>query len=88
MDNIKKEDLPAELKGKSKEEQMKYIEQKKAQRTSYQNKIGELSKKREAYITEERKKLGEADGKKDLGSAIVESLVATAQKTGFTVKTH
>lgn len=86
LDNLKKEDLPAELKGKSKEEQVKYIEQKKAERTRYQNKIGELSQKREAYIAEERKKLGEADGKKDLGSAIVESLVATAQKTGFTVE--
>lgn len=85
LDSIKKEDLPAELKGKSKEEQTKYIEQKKTERTNYQNKIGELSKKREEYIAQEKKKMSESNAKKDLGSAIIESLVATAQKTGFTV---
>ncbi len=86
LDSIRVEDLPAELKGKSKEEQTKYIENKKADRTRYQNKIGELSKKREEYIAEEMKKISESDAKKDLGSAIIESLVATAQKTGFTVE--
>lgn len=85
LDSIHAEDLPAELKGKSKEEQTKYLDGKKADRTKYQNKIGELSKKREEYITEEMKKINESEAKKDLGSAIVESLVATAQKTGFTV---
>jgi hypothetical protein len=86
LDSIRKEDLPAELKGKTKEEQQKYIDTKKAERTKYQNKIGELSRKREAYIAEELKKINESDAKKDLGSAIIESLVATAQKTGFTVE--
>jgi hypothetical protein len=86
LDSIRKEDLPAELKGKTKEEQEKYIENKKMERTKYQNKIGELSKKREEYIAEEMKKINESDAKKDLGSAIIESLVATAQKTGFMVE--
>jgi hypothetical protein len=86
LDSLRKEDLPAELKGKSKEEQLKYIEDKKVERTKYQNKIGELSKKREEYIAEETKKINESNAKKDLGSAIIESLVATAQKTGFTVE--
>jgi hypothetical protein len=85
LDSLRKDDLPAELKGKTKEEQTKYIEGKKAERTKYQNKIGELSKKREEYIAEELKKINESDTKKDLGSVIIESLVATAQKTGFTV---
>lgn len=86
LDSLRKEDLPAELKGKSKEEQQKYIEQKKSERTNYQNQIGELSRKREAFIAEERKKINESNGKKDLGSAIIESLVTTAQKTGFNVE--
>lgn len=86
LDSMRVEDLPTELKGKSKEEQTKYIEHKKAERNKYQNQIGELSKKREAYIAEEMKKISESDAKKDLGSAIIESLVATAQKTGFTVE--
>lgn len=86
LDSLRVEDLPAELKGKTKEEQTKYIENKKMERTKYQNKIGELSKKREEYIAEEMKKINESDAKKDLGSAIIESLVATAQKTGFMVE--
>jgi len=86
LDSIRVEDLPAELKGKSKEEQNKYIEKKKADRSKYQTQIGELSKKREEYIAVERKKISETNAKKDLGSAIIESLVATAQKTGFTVE--
>ncbi|WP_343636805.1 hypothetical protein [Fluviicola sp.] len=86
LDSIRPEDLPAELKGKSKEEQKKYIDDKKAERVKYQNKIGELSKKREEYIAEETKKINESNAQKDLGSAIIESLVATAQKTGFTVE--
>lgn len=86
LDSIRETDLPAELKGKTKEEQTKYIENKKMERTKYQSKIGELSKKREEYIAEEMKKINESDAKKDLGSAIIESLVATAQKTGFTVE--
>jgi hypothetical protein len=86
LDSLRTEDLPAELKGKSKEEQTRYIENKKAERTKYQNQIGELSKKREAFIAEEMKKISETNAKKDLGSAIIESLVATAQKTGFTVE--
>jgi hypothetical protein len=86
LDSIRTEDLPAELKGKSKEEQNKYLEKKKADRSKYQTQIGELSKKREEYIAAERKKISETNAKKDLGSAIIESLVATAQKTGFTVE--
>ena len=86
LDSLRAEDLPVELKGKSKEEQTKYIENKKAERTKYQSQIGELSKKREAYIAAEMKKISESNAKKDLGSAIIESLVATAQKTGFTVE--
>ena len=86
LDSIRAEDLPAELRGKTKEEQNKYIEGKKADRFRYQSQIGELSKKREEYIAAERKKISETTAKKDLGSAIIESLVATAQKTGFTVE--
>lgn len=86
LTELKEEDLPAELKGKSKEEQVKYIEKKKAERVKYQDQISELSKKREEYIDAELKKLNELNAQKDLGSAIIESLVTTAQKTGFTIQ--
>lgn len=86
LDSIREQDLPKELKGKSKEEQIKYIEQKKAERIRYQNNISELSKKREAYIEAELKKISESGTQKDFGSAIIESLVTTAQKNGFTIQ--
>lgn len=86
LDSIRAQDLPAELKNKSKEEQLKYIQAKTAERTKYQNQINELSKKREDYIEEALKKLNEANTQKDFGAAIIESLVTTAQKNGFTVE--
>lgn len=87
LDSIRTQNLlPAELKNKPKEEQLKYIENKNAERIKYQNQIHELSQKREDYIKEELKKMSETNAQKDFGSAIIESLVTTAQKNGFTVE--
>ncbi|MNU94710.1 hypothetical protein D3C71_846990 [compost metagenome] len=86
LDSIREQDLPKELKGKTKEQQIQYIDHKKAERIKYQNNISDLSKKREAYIEAELKKISESGTQKDLGSAIIESLVTTAQKNGFTIE--
>ncbi|MNE60650.1 hypothetical protein D3C80_1558110 [compost metagenome] len=86
LDSIREQDLPKELQGKTKEQQIQYIEDKKADRIKYQNNISDLSKKREAYIEAELKKMSESGTQKDFGSAIIESLVTTAQKNGFTIE--
>lgn len=83
---LPKDQLPKELQGKSNEELEKYVQEKKEERTVYQNKINELSTKRRLYIEDEKKKQVESGKQKDLGAAIKESLESNATKNGFTIK--
>lgn len=53
---LDKKDLPDSLKNKSKAELHKMVQAKKAERTAIQGQIESLSKQRDAYIAEERKK--------------------------------
>lgn len=85
LDSIKKEDLPEELKGKSREEQLKIIEAKKADRARYQSNINELARKRNEFIEEEKKKRANESGQEDLGTTIVKSMNSTAEKKGYNV---
>lgn len=59
--SVRAEDLPDELKGKSKEEQVKVIEANQAKRAQIQKKIAELSKKRAAHLEADAKKAPAAD---------------------------
>ncbi|MGZ5191288.1 MAG: hypothetical protein ACXWCZ_09735, partial [Flavisolibacter sp.] len=52
LDKLKTEDLPAEYKGKSKEEIKKIVLEKAKERETIQKEIGELAVKRQKYITE------------------------------------
>lgn len=82
--NVKESELPAELKGKSKEEIQKTIAAKSAARDTIQKEIEELSKKRQAYIDSEMKKRGTEDSD-DLGKAIESSIVELAKKNGYSL---
>ena len=53
--DLKKEDLPTELKGKSPEQIEHYIQTKKAERKQIQTEIQALNAKREAFIAEQKK---------------------------------
>lgn len=75
--------LPAELKGKSKEELKKVVAVKSAERGKIQKEIEELSRKRQEYIDAEMKKRGGADSD-DLGKAIQRSIIDQAKKNGYT----
>lgn len=55
LDKIEKEQLPQELKGKSKSEMASYIEGKKKERSDIQKEIQDLNNKREAYIASKKK---------------------------------
>jgi hypothetical protein len=79
---VKESELPAELKGKSKEEVKKVVGQKSAERGKIQKEIEELSKKRQDYIDKEMKKRGSADSD-DLGKAIEKSILELAKKNGY-----
>ena len=55
---VKADDLPDELKGKSKEQQKAVIELNQQKRATIQKQISELSKKRAAHLKDESKKAG------------------------------
>ncbi|WP_278353907.1 vWA domain-containing protein [Chryseobacterium gleum] len=81
---VKESELPAELKGKSKEEIQKMIVTKAAAREKIQKEIEELSKKRQTYIDSEMKKRGTGDSD-DLGKAIESSILELAKKNGYSL---
>ncbi len=82
LDNLKKEELPAELKNKSKEEIKTIVTQKTKERETIQKEMDELSKKRQAYIDAESKKTKSQD---DLGNAITTSIHSVAKTKGYVV---
>lgn len=84
ISEVKESELPAELKGKSKEEVKKAVVQKSAEREKIQKEIEALSKKRQEYIDKEMKKRGNADAD-DLGKAIESSVIALAKKNGYRI---
>lgn len=85
LDSLKTEDLPDELKGKSREEQQKIIDGKRADRERYQSTINDLARKRSEYIEQEKKKLQNESGKEDLGTSIIKSMNGSAEKKGYSV---
>lgn len=82
---VKDDALPAELKGKSKEEIKKAIATKSAERGKIQKEIEELSRKRQEYIDAEMKKRGNSDSD-DLGKAMERSILEQAKMSGYTSK--
>ncbi|KQS92035.1 VWA domain-containing protein [Chryseobacterium sp. Leaf394] len=82
ISSIREEELPSELKGKSKAEINKIVAQKSADRDKIQKEIEVLAKQRQSFIESEMKKRGNAEGD-DLGKAIEKSIVELAKKNGY-----
>lgn len=82
ISSIREEELPSELKGKSKEEINKIVAQKSADRDKIQKEIEVLAKQRQAYIDAEMKKRGSSEGD-DLGKAIEKSILELGKKNGY-----
>lgn len=80
---LKDEDLPEELKNKTPEEKAKIIEEKRAERMAYQQKINELAVKREAVINAEKQRRALESGQEDLGTSIIKSMNTSAEKKGY-----
>lgn len=59
LENVKDKDLPEEMKGMTKEEQKAYVDKKAKEREELQNKINDLNKKRQAFITKKQKENSE-----------------------------
>jgi hypothetical protein len=81
FEDVKKENLPEEMRKMNQEGQKTYIEKKAKEREDIKQNIIELSKKRDAYIQEEMKKL------KPVGDAFDQVIIGTlrkqAEKKGF-----
>jgi len=73
---LKAEELPAELKGKSAEEQKAYLARQEKKRAELQAQVSDLVKKRQAYIDAEAKKAA-AEGK---GSAFDAEVARTLRE--------
>jgi len=82
ISSIREEELPSELKGKSKDEINKIVAQKSADRDKIQREIEVLAKQRQSFIDTEMKKRGNAEDD-DLGKAIEKSIVELAKKNGY-----
>lgn len=82
LSKIKEEELPDELKNKSKDEIAKVVKEKEDQRKEIQKEITELAKKRQEYIDQKAKENGADD---DLGKAINSSIIRFAKEQGYSV---
>ncbi|MCL4809915.1 MAG: VWA domain-containing protein [Thermoanaerobaculia bacterium] len=60
LSELKKEELPAELKGKTPEQQMAYLSQQEEKRTKLQAQVAGLVKERQAFLDAEAKKAAAA----------------------------
>jgi len=78
-DKLKEEDLPENLKGKSKAEIKAYVAKQKTERNRVQQEISELNKQRRKFITEQKK-----DNTNGLESAMIEALKKQAIKKDYT----
>jgi len=77
-EELKNDDLPKELKGKSKAEIKNYISKKSNEREVIQKQIIELNKKRKVYISEHQK--GTKNG---LESAMIRAIKTQAKKKNY-----
>jgi len=80
---LKDDELPEELKGKTKAEKEKYLQEKTAERKKIQDEIGKLGKEREAYIQAEKSKNSTLKKSDDFGTAIAKSLIEKAKIMGY-----
>ncbi|MBV7269447.1 vWA domain-containing protein [Winogradskyella luteola] len=77
-DDLKEEELPKELKGKSKDEIKSYIEKKRKERGKFQQAIAELNIKRRDYISKKS-----ADKSNGLENAMVKAIKTQALQKNY-----
>ncbi|PKA83283.1 von Willebrand factor type A domain-containing protein [Ulvibacter sp. MAR_2010_11] len=78
-DNLKKEDLPENLKGKSKAEIKAYVSAKRKERERIQQEIAKLNEQRRKYISENTK-----ENSNGLESAMIKALKKQALSKNYT----
>lgn len=83
INRLSKDELPEELKNKSKEEIKAYLDDQKNNRNKYQKIIGELSVEREKFIAELQK--NESPEESDFGKEVKKNVLKVANEKGFEV---
>ena len=79
ISELKEDDLPTELKGKSESEIKTFVNKKKQERAEIQQQIRELNAKREAFIAENQK-----EEKGELENALISAIKNQASKKNYT----
>lgn len=80
IEKVKKEELPAELKGKNNTELMQYIQEKKNSREKIKEEIGVLNQKRVQYISTQKTESGDDQM---LDKAMLKSIRKQAEAKDF-----
>lgn len=78
IEQLKDDVLPVELKGKSTKEIKAYIDSKRKERETIQNKIQELNAKRKVYISEQK-----TTNSNELENAMTKAIKAQAKKKNY-----
>jgi hypothetical protein len=82
LEDLKEEELPEQLKGKSLEEKKAYVEEQAKKRKELQDEVKKLSAEREKYIAAEQAKQKDAKGD-TLDTAVVKAVREQAAKKEF-----
>ncbi|RPJ05739.1 MAG: VWA domain-containing protein [Spirochaetaceae bacterium] len=80
VSTMKKDQLPAELQGKTEDEVKAYVEEKSAEREAIQKRITQLSGERRVYVENEMKKQGESN---TFDAVVITALHDLAEKKQF-----
>lgn len=83
LEEVKKEDLPEDLKKLEGEELKKAVEAKQKEREAIQKEIAELRKARDEYVTKKMKEMATEAGKDTLENAVIGAIRKQAQDAGF-----
>jgi Mg-chelatase subunit ChlD len=83
LEGLEKEQLPEELKGKSKPEQEQFLKDQSEKRKEIQAKVDTLLKQRQAYLDEQQRKQAQAGGGSAFDKKVFEILREQAGRKGL-----
>jgi cell division protein FtsB len=81
LEDVSPQDLPTEMRSMSLNQKKAYVQTKKAERKAIQAKIASLSKQRDTYVAEQRRREPAQD--KTLDAVIIQSLQSQLATKGF-----
>jgi len=86
LQEIRGEELPAELRGLRPEEQKKYIEDRASKREALQVELGKLLKERDDYVAAEQKRLAASGKAAGFDAQVIEALREQAKRKGIVLE--